>query len=93
GEDLYEGGLRATGGARATLRWSEDRQASLFIGRSGRSEAEPGLLTASGDDPSVLYDATGLAGTTSDWVVQGTFEPHDGVRAWGRATLDDSGEV
>jgi LPS-assembly protein len=25
--------------------------------------------------------------------VQGTFEPHDGVRAWGRATIDGSGEV
>jgi LPS-assembly protein len=93
GEDLYEGGLRFTGGARATLRWSEDRQASLFVGRSWRAAPEPGLLTASGDDPSVLYDATGLAEETSDWVVQGTFEPHDGVRAWGRATIDDSGEV
>ncbi|HEV7228961.1 LPS-assembly protein LptD [Brevundimonas sp.] len=93
GEDLYEGGIRVTGGARATLRWDDDRRASLFVGRSWRSEAEPGLLTASADDPTVLYDATGLADRTSDWVVQGTFEPHDGVRAWGRATIDDSGDV
>jgi LPS-assembly protein len=93
GLDLYEGGLRLTGGARATLRWDEGREASLFVGRSWRSDAEPGLLTASADMPSVLYDATGLADETSDWVVQGTFEPHDGVRAWGRATIDGSGEV
>ena len=93
GLDLYEGGLRLTSGARATLRWDEGREASLFVGRSWRSDAEPGLLTASADMPSVLYDATGLADETSDWVVQGTFEPHDGVRAWGRATIDGSGEV
>lgn len=93
GLDLYEGGLRLTGGARATLRWDEGREASLFVGRSWRSDAEPGLLTASADMPWVLYDATGLADETSDWVVQGTFEPHDGVRAWGRATIDGSGEV
>lgn len=93
GEDLYEGGLRVTGGARATLLWGDDRRASLFLGRSWRSDAEPGLLTASADDPSTLFDATGLADRASDWVVQGDFEPHDGLRAWARATLDDSGEV
>jgi LPS-assembly protein len=93
GLDLYEGGLRVTGGARATVRWRDGGSAALFVGRSWRSDAEPGLLTAAPDMPSVLYDATGLADQASDWVVQGTFEPHDGIRAWGRASIDDSGDV
>jgi LPS-assembly protein len=96
GQDLYEGGLRVTGGARATVRWSDVRQASVFVGRSWRDEAEPGLLTVAPDSAPgapVTYDAGGLAGERSDWIVQASFAPHDGIRTWGRASIDDSGEV
>ncbi len=93
GEDLYEGGLRFTAGNRATLRWDEGREASLFVGRSWRSEAERGLLTPAPDAPAVLYDSTGLADRASDWVVQGTFDAGDGLSAWARATVGDDGEV
>lgn len=97
GLDLYEGGLRVTAGARATLRWHGGRQASLFVGRSWRSDAEPGFLTVSPDSvfvgPLREYDGTGLAEEASDWIVQGTFAPHDGLRGWGRAAIDDDGEV
>lgn len=93
GYDLYEGGLRFTAGARATLRWDEGRQASLFIGRSLRANEEPAFLVPVPDDPSQLYDPTGLASETSDWVVQGTFSPSDQVRGWGHATIDSAGEL
>jgi LPS-assembly protein len=93
GYDLYEGGLRLTIGTRATLRWNEGRQASLFIGRSYRAEEEPAFLTPVPDLPAQLYDPTGLAAQTSDWVVQGSFSPSDRIRGWGHATIDASGEV
>lgn len=93
GYDLYEGGLRFTAGARATLRWDEGRQASLFVGRSLRANEEPAFRVPTPDDPAKFYDPTGLASETSDWVVQGTFAPSDHVRGWGHATIDSSGEL
>jgi LPS-assembly protein len=97
GFDLHEGGLRATAGARATLRWGDDRHASLFLGRSWRSDDQPGLLTVSPDSvavgPLAYFDGTGLADRTSDWIVQATYAPSEGVRAWGRASIDEDGQV
>ena len=93
GYDLYEGGSRLTLGARATLRWKEGRQASLFIGRSYRSGEETAFLTPTPDAPAQLYDPTGLASGTSDWIVQGSFSPSDRIRGWGHATFDASGEI
>ena len=88
GYDLYEGGARLTAGARATLRWSEGRKASLFIGRSYRADEEPAFLTPVPDLPAQLYDPTGLSADTSDWVVQGSFSPSDRIRGWGHATIE-----
>lgn len=93
GYDLYEGGLRFTTGARTTLRWDGGRQASLFIGRSFRSDEEPAFLAPVPDLPADLYDPTGLASAASDWVVQGDFSPSDRIRGWGHATIDSSGDV
>lgn len=93
GYDLYEGGLRLTVGGRATLRWDEGRQASLFIGRSYRADEEPAFLTPVPDAPGQLYDPSGLAAQSSDWVVQGSFSPSDRIRGWGHATIDASGEI
>ncbi len=93
GYDLLEGGLRFTAGARTTLRWEDGRQASLFIGRSFRSDEEPGFLAPVPDAPAELYDPTGLASDTSDWVVQGDFSPSDRIRGWGHATIDSGGNV
>ena len=93
GYDLYEGGLRLTAGVRTTLRWEEGRQASLFIGRSLRTDEEPGFLVSVPDAPAQLYDPSGLASDTSDWVVQGDFSPSDRIRGWGHATIDSSGDV
>lgn len=93
GYDLLEGGLRLTAGMRATLRWDQGRQASLFVGRSLRDAEEPGFLVPVPDAPTRLYDPSGLASDTSDWVVQGSFSPSDRIRGWGHATIDSSGEI
>jgi len=93
GYDFYEGGSRFTAGARATLRWDDIRKASLFIGRSMRSDEEDAFLTTIPDDTSKLYDPSGLAAQTSDWVVQASFSPTDRFRGWGHATIDGSGDI
>lgn len=93
GYDLYEGGVRFTAGARATLRWDSGRQASLFIGRSLRDAEEPNYLVPIPDAPGQLYDPSGLSSDTSDWVVQGSFSPSDRIRGWGHATVDSSGNI
>jgi LPS-assembly protein len=93
GYDLLEGGMRFTTGARATLRWGDSRQASLFIGRSFRDEEQPAFLVPVPDAPTQLYDPTGLSSDTSDWVVQGSFSPSDRIRGWAHATIDSSGDI
>ncbi len=93
GYDLYEGGLRFTAGAKATLRWDNGRQASLFVGRSFRDAQEDAYLVPLPDDPANLYDPSGLGAETSDWVVQGSFSPSDRIRGWGHATIDSAGEI
>ncbi|MDQ1153828.1 LPS-assembly protein LptD [Brevundimonas sp. SORGH_AS_0993] len=93
GYDLIEGGARLTAGGRATIRWSEGRSASLFVGRSHRFNREDAFRTSIPDDPARLYDPSGLASETSDWVVQGSFSPSDRIRSWAHATIDGSGDV
>ncbi len=93
GYDFHEGGARITAGARATLRWEEGRTASLFVGRSMRDEDEDAFRFPIPDSPAELYDPSGLANRTSDWVVQGDFSPSDRIRGWGHATIDGSGDV
>ena len=93
GYDLLEGGVRFTAGARATLRWDDKRSASLFIGRSIRADDQNEFLTPVPDNPARLYDPSGLADRTSDWVVQATFSPSDRIRGWGHATIDGNGEI
>lgn len=93
GYDLIEGGARLTAGGRATIRWSEGRSASLFIGRSHRFNREDAFRTSIPDAPARLYDPSGLASETSDWVVQGSFSPSDRIRSWAHATIDGSGDV
>jgi len=93
GQDLYEGGLRLTAGTRATLNWDGGRQVSLFVGRSLRLDEEPAFLTPVPDAPAQLYDPSGLAAKSSDWVVQGSFTPSDRIRGWGHATVDSSGSI
>lgn len=93
GFDLHEGGLRMTLGARTTIRWDQGRQASLFIGRSLRADEEPAFLVPVPDATAQVYDPSGLASDTSDWVVQGDFSPSDRIHGWFHATVDSAGEI
>ncbi len=93
GYDLLEGGLRLTAGIRTTIRWQEGRTASLFLGRSLRDGEQNGFRIPIPDAPTQLYDPTGLAAKTSDWVVQASFRPSDRIHAWGHATVDGSGDI
>ncbi|CAN5345468.1 LPS-assembly protein LptD [soil metagenome] len=93
GYDFYEGGARLTAGVRTTLRWDDVRKASLFVGRSMRADVADEFRTSIPDDPTRLYDPSGLASKTSDWVVEGSFSPTDHIRGWGHATVDASGDV
>ncbi|WGM31571.1 LPS assembly protein LptD [Brevundimonas sp. NIBR11] len=93
GYDLLEGGVRITAGVRTTLRWAEGRTASLFVGRSMRDAEQSAFRIPIPDAPNSLYDPSGLAAQTSDWVVQASFQPSDRIRGWGHATVDGSGDI
>ncbi|WP_292227260.1 LPS assembly protein LptD, partial [Brevundimonas sp.] len=74
--------------------WSAARSASLFVGRSYRADEENAFRTTIPDSPTGdLYDPTGLASSTSDWVVQGSYSPSDRIRSWAHATIDGSGDI
>jgi LPS-assembly protein len=93
GYDLMEGGMRLTAGVRTTIRWDQSRSASFFVGRSTRDSQQDSFRVPIPDSPARLYDPTGLASRTSDWVVQGEFKPSDRIRGWGHATVDGSGDL
>lgn len=93
GQDLMEGGLRLTLGTRATLRWDNGRNLSVFLGRSFRDEPEDAYRTIVPDRTGQLYDPTGIRDSASDWVVSTTFYPTERIRGWAHAQIDDDGTM
>ncbi len=77
GADLVESGQRLNLGARATADWGGGRSISFILGRTFRAEPDPAFDTASG-----------LAGTSSDWVTAINFTPVDWFTAFSRERLD-----
>ncbi|WP_312166024.1 LPS-assembly protein LptD [Phenylobacterium sp.] len=77
GYDLYEDGLRANVGGRASILWDDGRRASLLFGRSLRTETN-----------DVFSAASGLRPKSSDWIVAASAEPIRGVSLFTRARLD-----
>ncbi len=77
GADLVESGQRINLGARATADWGGGHEISFIIGRTFRAEPDPAFDTASG-----------LAGTSSDWVTAINFTPVDWFSAYTRERLD-----
>lgn len=77
GYDLYEDGLRANIGGRASILWDDGRRASLLVGRSLRSK-----------DNDVFSEASGLRTKSSDWIVAASAEPMRGLSLFTRARLD-----
>lgn len=82
GYDLYEDGIRANVGGRASVLWDDGRRASLVIGRSLRTETN-----------DVFSEQSGLRSKASDWIVAVNAEPLRGVSFFTRARLDDDLEV
>jgi LPS-assembly protein len=77
GADLVESGQRINLGARATADWGDGHEISFIVGRTFRAEPDPAFDTASG-----------LAGTSSDWVTAINFTPVDWFTAFTRERLD-----
>jgi LPS-assembly protein len=77
GADLIESGQRLNLGARATADWGGGHELSFIVGRTFRAEPDPAFDTASG-----------LAGTSSDWVTAVNFTPADWFTAFSRERLD-----
>ena len=77
GSDLVESGQRINLGARATADWGDGHEISFILGRTFRAEPDPAFDTASG-----------LAGTSSDWVTAINFTPVSWFTAYTRERLD-----
>jgi LPS-assembly protein len=79
GFDLYEGGLRANVGGRATVFYDDGRGASLLVGRSYRAKPDPAFPASSG-----------LRDRQSDWIVAGDITPIKGLTAFARTRIDST---
>jgi LPS-assembly protein len=77
GADLVESGQRINLGARATADWGGGHEISFIVGRTFRAQPDP-----------VFDTASGLAGTSSDWVTAVNFSPVDWFSAFSRERLD-----
>lgn len=77
GYDLYEDGLRANVGGRASVFWDDGRRATILVGRSLRTERN-----------DVFNTQSGLRPKASDWIVSATAEPLRGLSFFSRARLD-----
>jgi LPS-assembly protein len=77
GYDLYEDGVRANVGGRATVLWDDGRRASLLVGRSFRDT-----------DNGVFSTTSGLTRKASDWIVAADAQPLPGLSLFTRARLD-----
>jgi len=93
GYDLLEGGARLTAGLSATYTWDTTSTLTLFVGRSMRDQDINNFLTPIPDDPTRVYDSSGLSDRTSDWVVQADFKPTDRLHGWAHATIDGNGDI
>jgi len=103
GFDLHEGGARLTVGGQATINWGDGRFARGFVGRSFRADEQPSLRVRDYTDPldtdpvdpntPRIFDPTGLADRSSDWILAGQARPLGNLSLWGRARIDDSGDL
>lgn len=77
GFDILDSGQRLNVGGRATVVTDNGLSASALIGRSFRAQPDP-----------TIPARTGLAGTTSDWIVATEANPLKGVNIFARWRLD-----
>ena len=77
GYDLYETGLRANVGERASFNWAGGHSATVLVGRSFRDTPDPNF-----------YVGSGLEGKSSDWVTAVTLSPLKGLNLFSNSRLD-----
>ena len=77
GYDLYETGLRANVGERASLNWGSGHSATVLVGRSFRDTPDPNF-----------YVGSGLEGKSSDWVTAVTLNPIKGLSLFSNSRLE-----
>jgi LPS-assembly protein len=87
GFDRYEGGQRINVGGRATAAWGQGREASVFVGRSFRTDTDDNTDEA-------FARTTGLREKASDYIVAASATPLANLSLYSRARLDgETGEV
>jgi len=90
GFDIYEGGARLNLGLRGEWIFRNGWHFNGLIGRSFRNKVETQFLTPVnlGNGTTYMYDASGLANKTSDWIVTGDFDNSNGLYGYTRLRFD-----
>lgn len=94
GFDLYEGGKRLNLGVKTQLNFDSGLKISTLLGRAFRQDPEENFYrTYTSNGTAYRYDASSLAGTKSDWVVQAEADTGKGLRGYTRQRIDDGGTI
>ncbi len=94
GFDLYEGGKRLNVGLKTQLSYDSGFRFSSLIGRAFRKTPEENFyrLYKIGNT-TYKYDASSLANTRSDWIVQADVDTGRGLRLYTRQRIGDDGTI
>lgn len=94
GFDLYEGGKRLNIGLKTQVSNDSGFRFSSLIGRAFRENPEENFFrTYKVGNTTYRYDASSLANTKSDWVVQAEVDTGKGLRLYTRQRIDDDGSI
>lgn len=94
GFDLYEGGKRLNVGLKTQLSYDSGLRISTLLGRAFRQNPEENFYrTYKVGNRTYKYDASSLANTKSDWVVQAEVDTGKGLRLYTRQRLGDDGTI
>lgn len=94
GFDLYEGGKRLNVGLKTQFSYESGLRISTLLGRAFRQNPEENFYrTYKVGNRTYKYDASSLANTKSDWVVQAEVDTGKGLRLYTRQRLGDDGTI
>ncbi|UDF02206.1 LPS-assembly protein LptD [Asticcacaulis sp. AND118] len=94
GFDLYEGGKRLNIGVKTQLNFDSGLKVSTLVGRAFRQDPEENFYRSyTVNGTTYRYDASSLAGTKSDWVVQAEADTGKGLRLYTRQRIADDGNI
>ncbi|BBF82365.1 LPS assembly protein LptD [Asticcacaulis excentricus] len=94
GFDLYEGGKRLNVGLKTQFSYDSGLRISTLLGRALRQNPEENFYrTYKVGNRTYKYDASSLANTKSDWVVQAEVDTGKGLRLYTRQRIGDDGTI